>query len=267
MVVFSLLLFSTVGYSQTFFQTDGDIVTLQAPDSLELVKVPVRDSRNLKVGDAVKQGDFLALFANEHHDKIAISAGVSGHITYLNNELFHKYSAIPAGTVLMRISREELIVDLQGSQASEDRLSIGMVMKNLVESTGVYSLVTGNSLNWTEGFGRVLMISVGILLIWLAIAKGFEPLLLIPIGMGAILSNIPLAYISDEGGILFYVFHVGIETGVFPLLIFMGVGAMTDFGPMIANPKTASWRCGTGGDFQHADWSAASFPVCSGHRV
>ncbi|KAA6232704.1 sodium ion-translocating decarboxylase subunit beta [Chlorobium phaeovibrioides] len=238
LVVFSLLLFSTAGYSQTFFQTDGDIVTLQVPDSLELVKVPVRDSRNLRVGDAVKQGDFLALFANERHDKISVTAGVSGHITYLNTELFHKYSAVPAGTVLMRISQEDLLIDLQGSQASDDRLSIGMVMKNLVESTGVYSLVNDNSLSWTEGFGRILMISVGILLIWLAIAKGFEPLLLIPIGMGAILSNIPLAYISDEGGILFYVFHVGIETGVFPLLIFMGVGAMTDFGPMIANPKT-----------------------------
>jgi oxaloacetate decarboxylase beta subunit len=83
------------------------------------------------------------------------------------------------------------------------------------------------------------MISVGILLIYLGISKGFEPLLLIPIGMGAVFSNIPLAYINDEGGILYYVFHVGIETGVFPLLIFMGVGAMTDFGPMIANPKTA----------------------------
>ncbi|WP_353851451.1 sodium ion-translocating decarboxylase subunit beta [Prosthecochloris sp.] len=92
---------------------------------------------------------------------------------------------------------------------------------------------------WTEGLGRVLMISVGALLIFLGIAKGFEPLLLIPIGMGAVLSNIPLAYINDEGGILRYVYEVGIETGVFPLIIFMGVGAMTDFGPMIANPKTA----------------------------
>lgn len=83
------------------------------------------------------------------------------------------------------------------------------------------------------------MMSVGALLIYLAIAKGFEPLLLIPIGMGAVFSNIPLAYINDEGGILYYVFNVGIQSGVFPLLIFMGVGAMTDFGPMIANPKTS----------------------------
>ncbi|KZK74821.1 MAG: oxaloacetate decarboxylase [Pelodictyon luteolum] len=112
-------------------------------------------------------------------------------------------------------------------------------MNNLMESTGIYALVTDNNLTWTEGLGRLLMISVGILLIYLGISKGFEPLLLIPIGMGAVFSNIPLAYINDEGGILYYVFHVGIETGVFPLLIFMGVGAMTDFGPMIANPKTA----------------------------
>jgi oxaloacetate decarboxylase beta subunit len=75
------------------------------------------------------------------------------------------------------------------------------------------------------------------LLLFLAIKKGFEPLLLLPIGFGAILSNIPVAGIAEEGGILYY-FYYGIKTGVFPLLIFMGVGAMTDFGPMIANPKT-----------------------------
>ena len=239
LVVFSLLLFSTAGFSQTFFQTEGNSVTLQVPDSLELVKVPIRDSRNLKVGDEIKQGDFLALFSDEAHNKITVTAGVSGHITYINKDLYHKYSPIPAGTELIRISQEDLLVNIQGSQVTHERLSIGMVMNNLMESTGIYALVTDNNLTWTEGLGRLLMISVGILLIYLGISKGFEPLLLIPIGMGAVFSNIPLAYINDEGGILYYVFHVGIETGVFPLLIFMGVGAMTDFGPMIANPKTA----------------------------
>ncbi|WP_303681082.1 sodium ion-translocating decarboxylase subunit beta [Pelodictyon luteolum] len=239
LVVFSLLLFSTAGFSQTFFQTEGNSVTLQVPDSLELVKVPIRDSRNLKVGDEIKQGDFLALFSDEAHNKITVTAGVSGHITYINDSLYHKYSPIPAGTELIRISQEDLLVNIQGSQVTHERLSIGMVMNNLMESTGIYALVTDNNLTWTEGLGRLLMISVGILLIYLGISKGFEPLLLIPIGMGAVFSNIPLAYINDEGGILYYVFHVGIETGVFPLLIFMGVGAMTDFGPMIANPKTA----------------------------
>ncbi|BCX89407.1 carboxybiotin decarboxylase [Methylomarinovum tepidoasis] len=85
--------------------------------------------------------------------------------------------------------------------------------------------------------GQALMIGVGLLLLYLAIRKGFEPLLLVPIGFGAILSNIPIAGISDEGGILHYLYY-GIKTGIFPLLIFMGVGALTDFGPMLANPRT-----------------------------
>ncbi|XSG83740.1 MAG: sodium ion-translocating decarboxylase subunit beta [Methylohalobius sp. ZOD2] len=85
--------------------------------------------------------------------------------------------------------------------------------------------------------GQASMIGVGLLLLYLAIRKGFEPLLLIPIGFGAVLSNIPVAEISGEGGILYYLYY-GIKTGIFPLLIFMGVGALTDFGPMLANPRT-----------------------------
>lgn len=96
-----------------------------------------------------------------------------------------------------------------------------------------------------EGVGQAVMILVGLLLIYLAIAKGFEPLLLLPIGFGAILTNIPVAGIAELGmpgqpaGFLYYFYTIGVESGVFPLLIFMGVGAMTDFGPLIANPKTA----------------------------
>jgi sodium ion-translocating decarboxylase beta subunit len=86
--------------------------------------------------------------------------------------------------------------------------------------------------------GQVLMMLVGGVLIYLAIVKQFEPLLLIPIGFGAILSNIPIADISGPEGLLGYFYSVGVTTGVFPLLIFMGVGAMTDFGALIANPKT-----------------------------
>jgi len=96
-----------------------------------------------------------------------------------------------------------------------------------------------------EGLGQFVMILVGLGLIYLAIAKGFEPLLLIPIGFGSILTNIPIAGMAEIGipgqpaGILYYFYTVGVQTGVFPLLIFLGVGAMTDFGPLIANPKTA----------------------------
>ncbi|WP_116474296.1 sodium ion-translocating decarboxylase subunit beta [Zobellella maritima] len=85
---------------------------------------------------------------------------------------------------------------------------------------------------------QLVMIAVGLLLIYLAIARGFEPLLLLPIGFGGVLANIPNAGMAEPGGILYYVYEVGIGSGVFPLLIFMGVGAMTDFGALIANPKT-----------------------------
>jgi oxaloacetate decarboxylase beta subunit len=87
-------------------------------------------------------------------------------------------------------------------------------------------------------WGQALMMAVGALLVYLAIVRKFEPLLLLPIGFGAILSNIPVAGIAGDDGLLGYVYHVGIETGVFPLLIFMGVGALTDFGALIAMPST-----------------------------
>ena len=98
--------------------------------------------------------------------------------------------------------------------------------------------------------GQATMILVGILLLYLAIAKRFEPLLLLPIGIGCVLVNIPGAGLYAEpiyalngnlespGGLFYYIFHLGIETSIFPLMIFMGVGAMTDFGPLLANPKT-----------------------------
>ncbi|MDO6446383.1 sodium ion-translocating decarboxylase subunit beta [Colwellia sp. 1_MG-2023] len=86
--------------------------------------------------------------------------------------------------------------------------------------------------------GQVIMMLVGCLLLFLAIAKNFEPLLLLPMGFGAILTNIPVAGFSEVGGLLHYIYYAGIDTGIFPLLIFMGVGAMTDFGALIANPKT-----------------------------
>jgi oxaloacetate decarboxylase beta subunit len=100
-------------------------------------------------------------------------------------------------------------------------------LRLLWESTGIYNF---------EG-PQIVMMLVGFLLLFLAIKKGFEPLLLLPIGFGAILSNIPVAGMSDPGGLLYYL-YAGIKSGIFPLLIFMGVGAMTDFGPMLANPKT-----------------------------
>ncbi|AFJ01412.1 Oxaloacetate decarboxylase beta chain [Methylophaga frappieri] len=86
--------------------------------------------------------------------------------------------------------------------------------------------------------GQAVMILIGMLLLYLAIKKNFEPLLLVPIGFGGVLANIPGAGLAEAGGILHIFYTVGIESGAFPLIIFMGVGAMTDFGPLLANPKT-----------------------------
>lgn len=120
---------------------------------------------------------------------------------------------------------------------------IGEGLRQLWQSTGIVGFA-----GQVEGFGlgNLVMILVGFLLLYLAIKKGFEPLLLIPIGFGCFLSNIPLAYISGvdpstgNAGFIKVLFDAGIDpkTGIFPILIFMGVGAMTDFGPLIANPKT-----------------------------
>ena len=86
-------------------------------------------------------------------------------------------------------------------------------------------------------FGDVLMLAISCLLLYLAIQKGFEPLLLVPIGFGMLLSNLPETGIFDKGGLISY-FYFGVKAGVFPPLIFMGIGALTDFGPLLANPKT-----------------------------
>lgn len=86
--------------------------------------------------------------------------------------------------------------------------------------------------------GQVIMMLVGCGLLYLAIVRNFEPLLLLPMGFGSILTNIPVAGFNEVGGLLHYIYYAGIDTGIFPLIIFMGVGAMTDFGALIANPKT-----------------------------
>ena len=90
-----------------------------------------------------------------------------------------------------------------------------------------------------SSIGRIIMILVVFVLFYLAIAKNFEPLLLIPIAFGGLLANIPLADMGGAHGMLGIIYNMGIANEFFPLLIFMGVGAMTDFGPLLANPKTA----------------------------
>lgn len=84
---------------------------------------------------------------------------------------------------------------------------------------------------------EVIMIAVACVLIYLAIKKEYEPLLLLPIGFGVLLANLPLAGLMNEGGLLYWLYQ-GVKLGIYPPLIFLGVGAFTDFGPLIANPKS-----------------------------
>jgi carboxybiotin decarboxylase len=103
------------------------------------------------------------------------------------------------------------------------------LFNDLAQATGVYHLTAGQS----------VMIGVSLLLLWLAVARKFEPLLLLPIGFGGLLANVPLADMAGVDGFLGLLYAMGLQTGLFPLLIFVGVGALTDFGPLLANPKTA----------------------------
>jgi oxaloacetate decarboxylase beta subunit len=116
-------------------------------------------------------------------------------------------------------------------------------------STGINALVNPNPnemnahgeamSDFHKGWGRVIMILITFLLFYLAIVKGFEPLLLLPIGFGGLLANIPVANMAGPDGFLGIIYHMGLANQLFPILIFMGVGAMTDFGPLLSNPKTA----------------------------
>jgi sodium ion-translocating decarboxylase beta subunit len=149
------------------------------------------------------------------------------------------------GCVLVVLVLMISTVAIAGTQSSREASSrnelapMGTMIAEFVRFTGLFEYLHPGSEEWTGGIGELLMVGVGLLMLFLAIGKRFEPLLLMPMGFGCILANIPLAGITDPGGIIYYIYQIGIKTGVFPLLIFMGVGAMTDFGPMIANPKTA----------------------------
>jgi oxaloacetate decarboxylase beta subunit len=127
--------------------------------------------------------------------------------------------------------------------------SFTSMVTDFLATTGIVALVNPNPdelsakgekmSNFHKGFGRVIMILVTFLLFWLAIAKGFEPLLLLPIAFGGFLANIPIADIAGPHGFLGVIYNMGLANEFFPIVIFMGVGAMTDFGPLLSNPKTA----------------------------
>ena len=127
--------------------------------------------------------------------------------------------------------------------------TLSELMSSFYQTTGINALINpkagvldahGKEMSiFAQSSGRIIMVLICFVLLYLAIKKGFEPLLLIPIGFGGILANIPIADMAGPSGMLGIIYNMGIGNGFFPLLIFMGVGAMTDFGPLLSNPKTA----------------------------
>ncbi|GHS88851.1 glutaconyl-CoA decarboxylase subunit beta [Campylobacterota bacterium] len=149
----------------------------------------------------------------------------------------------------------QLVLETQAAVVAENRSkTIVEMFAGLIESTGVYAILNPKPIEpkvslhveshkefspFLNGWGRVIMFILCFILFYLAIAKQYEPLLLLPIAFGGLLANVPIADIAGPQGLLGVLYSAGIDSGLFPLLIFMGVGAMTDFGPLLANPKTA----------------------------
>ncbi len=223
------LTFTIVILSGIFSGYAEEKITIEAPENATVKRVET------SAGSWVYSGDKILILKSDSGNIITLRAGKAGKLLSLKPEA---YDRVTQGEILGEIETAAIIADVPFSESGTQSTSFSELSNRLFYTTGLAGLINGQSLDWTEGLGRLLMITVGLLLLYLGITKGFEPLLLIPIGFGAIMSNIPLAGMSEPGGILYYVYEAGITTGIFPLIIFMGVGAMTDFGPMIANPKT-----------------------------
>ncbi len=207
-----------------------DTLDIVAPADAKIVRVLAHQ------GGFVYSGDEIATLKKEDGTVIVLRAGAAGKIASLNAAAFQK---VHEGEMLGTLTVSQVVADQPTTVAGRKLPPYNELLVSLLKTTGIYGLYQSQTTqDWTVGIGRVLMSGVALILLYLGIFKGFEPLLLVPIGFGALLSNIPLAGIAEPGGILYYVYEVGINTGVFPLLIFMGVGALTDFGPMLANPRT-----------------------------
>ncbi len=180
----------------------------------------------------------MAILDIPDRSKCTIRAGDSYRIARLD---VAAGQVVNPGDTLFVLKKEFVPHDsvMMATQSGRLPSNWGKLFTDMWHSTGIYDLIAKTQVDFKLGAGRAVMIVVGLLLLFLAVYKGFEPLLLIPIGFGGIMANIPLAGLAGPDGLLGLVYSFGIESGVFPLIIFLGIGAMTDFGPMIANPMTS----------------------------
>jgi len=151
-------------------------------------------------------------------------------------------------STLQASSSHEASVQVQEEKVYKPK-TIPALLESFFETTGLNAMLNpkeevkngqGKKMSiFAQSWGKLIMFIIIFILFYLAIAKDFEPLLLLPIAFGGLLANIPIANMTSDEGMLGIIYSMGIGNEFFPLLIFMGVGAMTDFGPLLSNPKTA----------------------------
>jgi carboxybiotin decarboxylase len=171
-------------------------------------------------------------------DAPVVSVAAKEQAEPLWEQTLQKVKGLPSETGIAGFFRKD----------APDYMAKGYIDENGRKVEGHEVRIVGNL---PYGVGQLLMVFICLGLIYLAVVKDFEPLLLLPIGFGGLLANLPLSgvttpammdpltHIVEPGGFLYYFFNFGVSTGLFPVMIFFGVGAMTDFGPLIANPRTA----------------------------
>ena len=160
--------------------------------------------------------------------------------------------ALFVSTLFVNATPHQALQEIEQEEATTSTYepkTIPQLIESFFHTTGLNAMINpkeglknGNGEEMTkfaQGWGKFIMFSIIFVLFYLAVAKGFEPLLLLPIAFGGLLANIPIANMTGDHGMLGIIYNMGIANEFFPLLIFMGVGAMTDFGPLLSNPKTA----------------------------
>jgi oxaloacetate decarboxylase beta subunit len=135
--------------------------------------------------------------------------------------------ALPEGALTMQAAV------VPSAPAADGEVSTMGCLKSIVRSTGIWDMTYGG--HWKQ----IIMVLVGFLLLYLGVVKDFEPLLLVPIGFSTLFVNVPLGGMGDAHGFLSLIYKYGIANEVLPLIIFMGIGALCDFGPLLAAPRTA----------------------------
>ncbi len=153
-IVFFLLIYTVK--AQEFFTSSQDTVTLTAPSDIAFGKVSIKDDADFKTGDTVKAGDLLVIFVDKDHNKIIVSSEITGEITYINEAFYGIYRSIPAGTTLLKIEKQDIVLQSTESKKNTEKLTFTRAFRNI---------------GWVVGMGGTFIISIGLFLIYLGISK------------------------------------------------------------------------------------------------